>query len=238
MTQRQLTFSDYQGMLHRHWVLIVVLALLGGPVGYGVSRVLTSRYTSVTTVLVEPQTISPDIIKPVITGGLTQQLASMKAQILSRSSLQPIIEEFNLYPKDVNRVPPDEMVERLRDSIEVSALKEMDDTKAQGLPGFTISVTLDNPIAARDICGKLTSLFISSAAEARQQASNQTTDFLQQRLDVARGIWMSRAKKSPTSSGSISDRSPKIRLRTPRNSRVSGCSSPPLPRPLQGPSRT
>src|SRR6185437_9592055 len=118
--------------------------------------------------------------------GLTQQLASMKAQILSRSSLQPIIEEFNLYPKDVNRVPPDEMVERLRDSIEVSALKEMDDTKAQGLPGFTISVTLDNPIAARDICGKLTSLFISSAAEARQQASNQTTDFLQQRLDVAK----------------------------------------------------
>jgi len=173
-------------MLHRHWVLIVVLALLGGPVGYGVSRVLTSRYTSMTTVLVEPQTISPDIIKPVITGGLTQQLASMKAQILSRSSLQPIIEEFNLYPKDVNRVPPDEMVERLRDSIEVSALKEMDDTKAQGLPGFTISVTLDNPIAARDICGKLTSLFISSAAEARQQASNQTTDFLQQRLDVAK----------------------------------------------------
>lgn len=186
MTQRQLTFSDYQTMFRRHWVLIVVLSLLGAPLGYGISRLLTSRYTSTTTVLVEPPTISPDIIKPAVNGQLTQQLASMNAQILSRSSLDPIIHEFNLYPKDVNRVPPDELVQRLRDSIEVSALKEMEETKAQGLPGFTISVTLDNPITARDVCSRLTTLFIQDASNYREQTSKQTTDFLDGQLTEAK----------------------------------------------------
>lgn len=186
MTQRQLTLSDYKIMLRRHWVLIAFLAVLGGPLGYGVARAIPNHYTSTETILVEPPTVSADIVKPVLTNELGQQLASMNAQILSRSSLEQIIRDFNLYPKDVNRLPMDELVERLHDSIEVSALKEMEETKAQGLPGFTVSVTLDDPTTARDVCSRLTSLFIKTASNSRQEKSQDTTQFLDGQLADAK----------------------------------------------------
>lgn len=57
MTQRELTPADYIVMLRRRWVLILVLAMIGPPLAYGVSRFLPSRYVSQTLVLVEQPTV-------------------------------------------------------------------------------------------------------------------------------------------------------------------------------------
>ena len=40
MTEAELTPADYIAMLRRRWVLIAVLAAVGGPLAYGVSRFL------------------------------------------------------------------------------------------------------------------------------------------------------------------------------------------------------
>src|SRR6202162_6005195 len=113
MTQRELTPADYVAMLRRRWVLIVVLALVGGPLAYGVSRFLPNRYKSTTLVLVQQPSISSDIVKPVDTTDIGQRLASMQQQILSRTRLEPILRQFGLYSKDMNRVPMEGVAGRL-----------------------------------------------------------------------------------------------------------------------------
>ena len=50
MTERELTLGDYVAMLRRRWVLIVVLAVVGGPLAYVASRFLPDRYKSQTLV--------------------------------------------------------------------------------------------------------------------------------------------------------------------------------------------
>ena len=62
MTRRELTPADYIAMLRRRWVLITVVALIGSPLAYGVSRFLPAKYKSQTLVLVERPTVSPEII--------------------------------------------------------------------------------------------------------------------------------------------------------------------------------
>src|SRR3974377_746848 len=103
MTQRELTPQDYIAMLRRRWVPIVIFALIGPPIAYAVSKVLPNRYKSQTLVLVEQPPIPEEIVKPVDTSEISQHLASMQQQILSRSRLEPIIHQFGLYPKDINR---------------------------------------------------------------------------------------------------------------------------------------
>src|ERR1700674_3726466 len=98
MTQRELTPADYLAMLRRRWVLILVLTLVGGPLAYGVSRFLPSRYKSQTLVLVQQPTVSSDIVKSVDTTDTNQRLASMQQQILSRTRLEPIIRQYGVYP--------------------------------------------------------------------------------------------------------------------------------------------
>ena len=182
MIQRELTFADYAAILRRRWVLITALTLVGGPLAYGVSRFLPNRYMSQTLVLIEQPTVPSDFVKPVISTEINERLASMQEEILSRTRLEPIIHQFGLYPGDMNRVPVEELVQRLQKSIQVTPVQPMAETQSQALPGFHIIVTLDNPKTAQEVCAAVTSMFIEENLRLRQQRSEDTTQFLAQQL--------------------------------------------------------
>lgn len=186
MTQRELTPQDYIEMLQRRWLIIVILALVGAPLAYGVSRILPDRYKSQTLVLVEQQTVPSDFVKPVDTSDISQRLASMQQQILSRSRLEPIIHQFGLYQKDINKKPMEELVANLQKAIEVTPIPPMAETRTSNLPGFYVNVTLDNPKTAQDVCATITSMFIEENLHDRQQHSEDTTQFLAQQLADAK----------------------------------------------------
>jgi polysaccharide chain length determinant protein (PEP-CTERM system associated) len=186
MTQRELTPADYIAMFRRRWVLIVALAVIGPPLAYGVSLTLPSQYVSQTLVLVQQPTVPTEFVKPVDTTDISQRLASMQQQILSRSRLEPIIRQFGLYPNDVNRTSIDELVGRLQKAIEVTPVQPMAQTQAVNLPGFFVNVKLDNPRNAQQVCTAITSMFIEQSLSVRQQHSEDTTQFLSQQLADAK----------------------------------------------------
>ncbi len=186
MTQRELTPADYLAMLRRRWMLIVALAVIGPPLAYGISLVLPTEYTSQTLVLVQQPTVPSEIVKPIDTTDISQRLASMQQQILSRSRLEPIIRQFGLYPKEVNKVSIDDLVARLQKSIDVTPVQPMAETKAVNLPGFFINVKLDTARNAQQVCEAITSMFIEQSLSVRQQHSEETTDFLTQQLGNAK----------------------------------------------------
>ena len=186
MNQRELTTADYLAMIRHHWVLIVGLALSGPILAYGVSRLLPEKFKSQTLVLIEQPTVSNKIVESLDTTDINQRLASMQSQILSRSRLEPIIHQFNLYPRDVNRKPMDDLVLRLQKAIEVTPILPMAETRAQQLPGFYIAVTLDNARNAQGVCTALTSMFIEQNLRLRQENSEVTTQFLAQELAAAK----------------------------------------------------
>jgi polysaccharide chain length determinant protein (PEP-CTERM system associated) len=186
MTQRELTPQDYIAILRRRWVPIVILTLIGPPLAYGVSRILPDRYKSQTLVLVEQQTVPSDFVKPVDTSDISQRLASMQQQILSRSRLEPIIHQFGLYPDEINRKPMEILVAKLQKAIEVTPILPMAETRASNLPGFYVNVTLNNPRTAQEVCTTITSMFIDENLQDRQRHSEDTTQFLVQQLTDAK----------------------------------------------------
>jgi polysaccharide chain length determinant protein (PEP-CTERM system associated) len=186
MAQRELTPADYIAMLRRRWVLILVLALVGGPIGYGAARVLPNRYKSQTLVLVQEPTVPAEIVKAVDTTDINQRLASMQQQILSRTRLEPIIRQFGVYSQDIDRVSMEDLVARLQKAIEVVPIKPMDETRAHELPGFYVSVTLDTPHAAQEVCTAITSMFIEENLRLQQVYGEDTTQFLAQQLAEAK----------------------------------------------------
>jgi polysaccharide chain length determinant protein (PEP-CTERM system associated) len=186
MTQRELTPADYIAMLRRRWVLVVAFVVLGPPLLYGVALVLPTQYMSQTLVLVQQPTVPYDIVRPIDTTDISQRLASMQQQILSRSRLEPIIRQFGLYPKDLNRVSIDELVARLQKSIEVTPVQPLAETHSVNLPGFFINVKLDTARNAQQVCEAITSMFIEQSLSVRQQHSVETTQFLTQQLGDAK----------------------------------------------------
>ena len=186
MTRRELTPADYFAMLRRRWILIVILTIIGPPVAYGLAKVLPVKYKSQTLVLVQPPTVSSKFVEPLDTINVSERLASMKQQILSRTRLEPIIRQFGLYSQDMNRVSMDTLVERLQDAVEVTPVQPMAETQANNLPGFFVNVTFNDPRLAQQICTAVTSMFIEENLRVSQQNSQITTDFLSQQLGAAK----------------------------------------------------
>jgi polysaccharide chain length determinant protein (PEP-CTERM system associated) len=183
---REMALDEYVSILRQRWVLILTLAVLGCGLGIGVAHFLPKRYTSQTLVLIQQPTVPGDYVKPVVSEAVGERLASMQQEILSRTRLEPIVRQLGLYRDEINTVPMDDLVGRLRSTISVTPVQAMAETRAEGLPGFNVTVTFQDPGLAQQICSSITSLFIESNTELRQKQADQTTDFLSSQLDDAK----------------------------------------------------
>jgi protein tyrosine kinase modulator len=184
--QKELKLEDYLAILRRRRWLLILPAILGAVVGYALSLALPARYTSHTVVLVESPTVPDSYVKPVVSEDLNQRLASMQEQILSRTRLQHLVEEFGMYKEDVNKVPMEVLVAQLQKSITVKPLNPTQGTQPTGLPGFNVDVTLGAPWLAQRVCTEITSIFMEQSLRLREQQAEDTTQFLGAQLQEAK----------------------------------------------------
>ncbi len=186
MRNGDITVAEVRRILRRYgWIFPAAMLLLGA-IGFLVIQVLPKKYTSSTMVLVEPPAVSPDVVPTVVNEDLYRHLASMQEQILSRSRLQSIIQKFNLYSEGRNSAHMEDLVERLKKSIDVELIQPMPGSVNRQPPGFHVSVTVSDPHLAQQICTEITSMFMEQNATSRMTQVQNTTDFLTQQLDEAK----------------------------------------------------
>jgi len=182
----ELTIEDYKEILRRRiWILVIPTVICAIGV-YVISNFLPSRYTSETVVLVEQPTVPENFVKPVVEGDVNQRLVTMQEQILSRTRLRQIIDKFGLYKEEVGRLTTEEMIALLRNSITVSPVRPMAETRANGLPGFTISVEARQAYLAQQICTEVMFFFTEQNILLRQRRAEDTTQFLTKQLSEAK----------------------------------------------------
>src|ERR1017187_5407003 len=179
---RELTMEDYADILRRRFWLILTSTIVFLVVGVGVTFVLRPQYQSQTLILIEQQKVPEDYVKPVVEGDLSERLASMKEQILSRSRIEPIIKRFNLFAS--NNATMDDRVALTQKAIGVRPIPSSQSSR--GMPGFYITFTAQDARTAQQVCSEITSLFVSENLSAREQSAEGTTDFLKQQLDDAK----------------------------------------------------
>ena len=182
----EISLADAKRVLRKYWWIPSLGSLLLGTLGFVATLVLPKRYTSSTSVLAEQPVVSPELVRPVVTLDLNQRLASLKAQLLSSSRLQPIIEKFNLYPEQRGKVAPETLIGKLQGSITVELLEPMQGAMGRQPPGFRVAVTFDNPHLAQQICQEISSLFMEQNSVQRINQSTRTTDFLSDELQAAK----------------------------------------------------
>jgi polysaccharide chain length determinant protein (PEP-CTERM system associated) len=181
--EHQLGLPEILGMAKRRLWWILIPALLGSAAGYLISLKITPVFTSQAFVLVEQQKVPDTFVPSMVTDQLETRLATMQDQILSRSRLQALIEQFGLYKNDLRRASTDELVARLRKVIKVTPIRP---DSSNALRGFYVSVDADTPKTAQDICGRILSMFMEENLKARSKRAQDTTDFLAGQLNDAK----------------------------------------------------
>lgn len=182
----EFTTADVKRALRKYWWILPACILGLGAITVAVATQLPKQYTSQTLVLVSRPTVAPDIVKPVVTEDLTQRLAAMKGQILSRTRLEPVIEKFNLYSEDRSKLHMEDLIDRLRTTIAITPLEAMPGIQYANLPGFSVNVTFNNPQLAQQICTEITSMFMEQDQRDIDNKARRTMSFISQQLDEAK----------------------------------------------------
>jgi succinoglycan biosynthesis transport protein ExoP len=177
-----LDLQHYLGIARRRHLQFLIPLFLGWAMVWGASWVLPPRYQSSTLILVEQPTMPKDYVTPNISDDLQERMQSITQQILSRTRLLHIIDQFNLYSGARAKWSPDQKVERMRKDIDIQLMR---DTNNQ-ITAFNVAYSSGSPTVAQQVTGELTNLFINENLEVRQQKSEDTTQFLESQLETAR----------------------------------------------------
>ena len=197
---RTLTVEDYLTILKRRWWILAVPAVILPIVALGITFFVTPQYTSQTLVLINQQKVPDNIVKPVVSEDLTSRLASMREQIMSRASLEPIIKKYNLY--DSLHGDMDARIAQARKNIEIQPIQS--EIRSNGLPGFKIFFTAGDPQTAQQVCAEITSLFTSANVRNRADAARGRRAFCKSSSTNRKPNSMSRTRSLQPSSASTS----------------------------------
>ncbi len=176
-----LDFQHYIGIVRRRHLFFLIPLFIGWAAVWATSWVLPPRYQSSTLILVEQPTMPKDYVTPNVNDDLQERMQSITQQILSRTNLLHIIDQFHLYSREHGEPSPDDKVAGMRRDIDIELVR---DARNQ-ITAFNVSYMSGNPRIAQQVTGQLTNLFINQNLEVRQQQSEDTTQFLENQLQTA-----------------------------------------------------
>jgi uncharacterized protein involved in exopolysaccharide biosynthesis len=171
---------------HRKWLLILPSVLVSFTAAV-VALQLPKIYRSETLIQVVPQRIPESYVRSTVTTRIEDRLGSIQQMILSRSRLERIIQDFDLYPEDRKVWAMEDVVTRMRDR-DVNVRVERGDA-------FRVSYVAGNPRTAQKVTERLGSLFIDENLRDREALAEQTSQFLEGQLEGAKRRLLEHEKK-------------------------------------------
>jgi len=180
--------QDYVAMFHRRRTLIV----LAGGVLLGLSLAAAflwpATYKSMATILIEEQEIPSELVHSTITSYADQRIETIKQQVMSRTTLWKVVEQYNLYPDLRRSNPAEEVVKRFTKDIAVEVISaDVVDKRTQhptkATIAFTVAYQSTSPDLAQKVANELTSLFLGENLKSRERQAQEATSFLQQEAE-------------------------------------------------------
>lgn len=188
MSVRTYTLRDIAVLIgQKRWLLLIpfALGLAAAPI---LARYAPERYRSEALLLVIPQQVPEDYVTPTMTQPIEERLPAITDQILSRSRLEQIIQQLELYQEERSRQVMEDVVQRMRLDITTSAV-------GKDVNSFRVTYVSDEAEKARKVTERLASLYIEQNLRDRENQADSTSQFLSTQLEEAKSRLIEQEKK-------------------------------------------
>ena len=164
-----------------------------------------ATYKSTATILIEEQEIPTELVHSTITSFADQRIEMIKQQVMSRTSLWKVVEQYDLYADMRRSSTTQEVVKRFIKDIEVEVISaDVIDKRTQqstkATIAFTVSYNSRSPETAQRVANELTSLFLGENLKSRERQAQETTRFLKQERRISQTHIQEVEGKLPSSS--------------------------------------
>ncbi len=174
-------------MIRRRWWILLPFAvgLAAAPL---LARLAPERFRSEALLLVIPQQVPNDYVTPTMTQSIEERLPAITDQILSRSRLEQIIRQMDLYKDEQSSQVMEDIVQRMRRDVTTSAT-------GKDVNSFRVTYVSDNADKARRVTERLASLYIEQNLKDRENQADSTSQFLSTQLEEAKRRLIEQEKK-------------------------------------------
>ena len=176
------TLAEYIEILRRRiWYIVIPFVLiLTGASAYALFA--PRQYKAGTLVLVSPQRIPEAFVQATVTSKVEERLQSIAQEVLSRTRLEQIMNDLNLYQKERKSLSREEVVALMQRDIKI----ELPTKKEESKGFFTISYIGRDPNTVTTVANRLASQFIEENLKLREQQAAGTTEFLTTELGASK----------------------------------------------------
>jgi polysaccharide chain length determinant protein (PEP-CTERM system associated) len=135
-------------------------------------------YRSIALLSYQQQKVNPAQMSPDVEDDISNMVSTLTQIITSRTNLEKIIVETNLYQEERGSLPMEDVVELMRKNISIDPSKTGDT--------FFISFTGSNAGQVARVTNALASGFIEENLKYREQRASETSAYTQEELDMAK----------------------------------------------------
>ena len=180
MTIPNINIEYYMNLAVRRKWWIIVPVLLSILAGAAYIKITPKSYKANTLILVQAQKVPTSYVRSTVTESLQSRLHTITQQVYSRTNLEKIIKQFDLYADNREEKPTVEIVESLRQKININ-LRGRGGTKA-----FEISFIWHDPKTVAEVTNAIASQFIEQNLKVREDMAMGTTAFLENESEKMR----------------------------------------------------
>src|SRR6185436_14455189 len=177
---RQRTPGEYVKIAwKRKWLIILPAIAIATAVSWVVIQ-LPDLYESSTLIVVKPSTLPNSVVPTITEDSLTRQINSIAQVVTSRSSLEPLIEKYDLYKAERQRGEPMEvLVDYMRASIKV----EVNTSRNDITNGFNITYRGRNAKTTQAVTAELASKYIDEQTKNTINSTSSAKQFIDQQVN-------------------------------------------------------
>ena len=172
---RQRTPSEYLKIVwQRKWLIVLPAIAVAVAVAWVVYR-LPDVYESSTLIVVTPSTLPTSVVPTISEDTITRQLSGIAQVVTSRSSLEPLIEKYQLYRLERDRGEPMEaIIDKMRKDINV----EVNTSRNEITNGFNIAYRYRDPKTTQAVTAALASKYIDEQTKNTIKSTTSAKQFI------------------------------------------------------------
>jgi polysaccharide chain length determinant protein (PEP-CTERM system associated) len=183
---RKYTPLDFAAMAWgRRWFIAGGL-IFGAYAALVISSQLQDNFRSEMLIQVIPQRVPDSYVQSTVTMRTEERLNALSQQVLSRTALEALINELNLYQKSRARLPMQDVVNLMRRDVRVEPVVSTVRTERGDADAFYVRFTYPDRAIATKVTERLGGLFVDLNAKDRGQLAQATNDFLDSQLEETR----------------------------------------------------
>ncbi len=176
-------------VIRRRWIVLIPLCI-SLTVGIYLAFTLPRTYQASTSILVHAQTVPGSYVKSIVSSGINNRISTISQQVMSRSNLEKIIDQFALFEDDNTAgMYLEDKIEVMRKRINVKLTRARSGTDA-----FSISYKGKHPDKVMRITNTLSSYFMDENLKLREAQAVGTSEFLDAELEKTRKRLVDREK--------------------------------------------